>query len=246
MSLDQFVRHSDWIKEIARKAKELPGMTGFIEKYQEKVMQAEITKKKENINTARAQPQHRRNKMDLDQITYIPFPKIPRLFRECVITEKLDGTNAQIVIDPEGNIRAGSRTRWINPGDDNFGFASWVHENQDNLRGLGEGHHFGEWWGFGIQRNYDLTEKRFSLFNTNRWSNSQERPTCCGVVPILYEGVFDTNIVKDTLENLKQTGSIASPGYMKPEGVIVYMKSSNHLYKVLIENDEKPKGKSDG
>jgi len=29
---------------------------------------------------------------------FIPMPKIPRLMREMVITEKLDGTNASILI----------------------------------------------------------------------------------------------------------------------------------------------------
>ena len=31
-----------------------------------------------------------------------PFPKIPRLSREIVITEKIDGTNAQILITDDG------------------------------------------------------------------------------------------------------------------------------------------------
>ena len=35
---------------------------------------------------------------------FIEFPKMARLSRECVITEKIDGTNAQIFIEeyPEG------------------------------------------------------------------------------------------------------------------------------------------------
>lgn len=43
------------------------------------------------------------------------FPKIPRLSRYCVITEKIDGTNAQIYIGDNGEFAAGSRTRWITP-----------------------------------------------------------------------------------------------------------------------------------
>lgn len=86
------------------------------------------------------------------------FPKIARLSRECIITEKLDGTNAQIFIwgsevvlsdgtkagpRPDNipwlwtwhggcgiwSIAAGSRTRWITEVDDNHGFAKWVIEN---------------------------------------------------------------------------------------------------------------------
>lgn len=173
---------------------------------------------------------------------FVPFPKIPRLKRGCVITEKLDGTNAQIVIDAEGNVRAGSRNRWITPEDDNCGFARWVYNNQDELRGLGEGQHFGEWWGNGIQRGYGLNEKRFSLFNAGRWGG--ERPSCCDVVPVLYSGDFTTNTVDWVLDTLREGGSVAAPGFMKPEGVIVFMTASRHLYKVLAENDNQPKGEA--
>ena len=44
-----------------------------------------------------------------------PFVKIARLSREIIITEKIDGTNAQVFIDEAGNIFAGSRTRWLQP-----------------------------------------------------------------------------------------------------------------------------------
>ena len=167
---------------------------------------------------------------------FIPFPKIPRLKRGCVITEKLDGTNAQVVVGEDGTVRAGSRNRWITPEDDNFGFARWVAEHADGLRELGPGQHFGEWWGLGIQRGYNLHERRFSLFNAGRWSNG--RPACCGVVPVLYAGDFSTNAVDETIAALKAEGSRAVPGFMKPEGIIVYMTAARHTYKVLCENDE--------
>src|SRR6478609_1926046 len=136
------------------------------------------------------------------------FPKMPRLSREVIITEKIDGTNAQVLITPEGEIHAGSRTRWITPESDNFGFAAWVRDNREQLLQLGPGRHFGEWWGSGIQRRYGLSEKRWSLFNVQRWclwnqepeaiptadpriTKMQERlPQCCHLVPVLYRGQF--------------------------------------------------------
>ena len=72
------------------------------------------------------------------------FPKMPRLTREVVITEKIDGTNAQIYINQEGEFFVGSRTRWITPENDNYGFAKWCLDNKDELMLLGEGRHFGE------------------------------------------------------------------------------------------------------
>ena len=100
-----------------------------------------------------------------------PFPKIPRLSREIIITEKIDGTNASITITEDGQFLTGSRNRWITPEDDNFGFSAWAHANKDVLMGLGVGTHFGEWWGHGIQRGYGLPKgrRRFSLFNVGRW-----------------------------------------------------------------------------
>lgn len=174
---------------------------------------------------------------------FIPFPKIPRLKRGCIITEKIDGTNAQVVVGDDGSVRAGSRNRWITPEDDNFGFARWVAEHADGLRDLGPGQHFGEWWGLGVQRGYHLHERRFSLFNTGRWSDDEVRPACCHVVPVLYAGDFSTTIVDDVLAELKETGSRAAPGFGKPEGIIVFMTAARHFYKVLAENDDEPKSK---
>lgn len=188
------------------------------------------------------------------------FPKMPRLSRDIVITEKLDGTNAQVFVGEDGTVLAGSRTRWITPQDDNYGFAGWVDEHQDELALLGPGHHFGEWWGQGINRNYGLKERRFSLFNVQRWAlfgtepkkyptadprifKTQEfLPECCGLVPVLYQGHFFMFEVDQALFILDKEGSKAAPGFMNPEGVVVYHTAGNLSFKKTIEKDEQPKG----
>jgi len=117
---------------------------------------------------------------------FIKFPKIARYDRNIIITEKIDGTNAQIYIGcghddlpdakpvgdwDEWGIWAGSRNRWLTPEKDNHGFAKWVAANQQDLIAhLGPGLHYGEWWGQGIQRKYGLDHHRFSLFNVIRWN----------------------------------------------------------------------------
>lgn len=171
-----------------------------------------------------------------------PFQKIPRLKRECVITEKIDGTNAVVFIDDDGHVFAGSRSRWITPADDNYGFAKWVDANVEELSKLGPGRHFGEWWGSGIQRRYDLSEKRFSLFNVGRWADASELPSCCHLVPVIYHGPFSTDAVDLAVDSLRAEGSRAAPGYMRPEGVIVYLPAARSLFKVTLEKDEQPKG----
>ena len=199
---------------------------------------------------------------------YPAFQKIPRFNREVVITEKIDGTNGLVyvadhsmplysggsVFGAEGSdgpiwIQAGSRNRWLTPEADNFGFAAWVRDNAEELAKLGPGHHYGEWYGKGIQRGYGLEEKRFALFNSARWTD--ERPECCDVVPVLYKGTADRIMYRDTLreapwypelEDLRSAGSRAVPGFMRPEGIVIYHTAARQLFKVLLENDELPKG----
>lgn len=187
------------------------------------------------------------------------FPKIARLSRDAIITEKLDGTNASVYIFnrehpvendgvipphfvlPDGMALAvGSRTRWITPQDDNYGFARWVEGNLDQLATLGEGHHFGEWWGKGIQRGYGIAEKRFSLFNTSRWGT--ERPECCHVVPTLATGIFNTEYADHVLDILSRQGSVAAPGFDKPEGIVVYHVASRQLFKKTLDKNDAAKG----
>ena len=208
-------------------------------------------------------------------IEFSEFEKISRLNREVIVTEKIDGTNGQVHIRiAEGStaelgydtqidisgvphyIRAGSRSRWVvfTGSDDNNGFGRWVHANAQDLATLGTGSHFGEWWGQGIQRRYGLTEKRWSLFNVGRWANKAEpllekqvyTPVCCHVVPILAQGVGINFPVERALHQLRTNGSFAAPGFMKPEGIVVWHTHARTLFKVTLERDEEPKGKSSG
>lgn len=181
------------------------------------------------------------------------FQKIARLSRDCVVTEKIDGTNAQVYFPEDGGpMLAGSRNRWITPDSDNFGFAKWAVEHEDELRvGLGLGRHYGEWWGAGIQRRYGLDHKRFSLFNVARWVDVHEfshlsekqsfAPECCRVVPVLYRGLFSTDAVNEALYLLDVNGSTAAPGFAKPEGLVVWHEAARQLFKKTIEKDEAPK-----
>ena len=183
------------------------------------------------------------------------FHKIPRLNREIVVTEKIDGTNAQIHIIPgeteipespvaineEFMMFAGSRNRYITPEKDNFGFAKFVQDNAEELFKLGPGRHYGEWWGKGIQRGYELDHKRFSLFNVNKWTDGGVRPSCCHVVPILAMGTFDSLAIEDVIGLMRSYGSTAAPGFMDPEGIMVYHTAANQYFKVTCKDDNKPK-----
>jgi hypothetical protein len=198
------------------------------------------------------------------------FEKISRLNRGVIVTEKIDGTNGQVNIRPADGaefehgydiqvdidgvphyVRAGSRNRWVVHfgTDDNNGFGRWVYAHAHELAALGPGAHFGEWWGQGIQRNYGLAEKRWSLFNVGRWVPSGDAPgakqscapPCCHVVPILAIDVGIDATVERALEILRRGGSVAAPGFMKPEGVVVFHTHARTLFKVTLERDQEHK-----
>ena len=207
---------------------------------------------------------------------FIPFPKIARFSREVIVTEKIDGTNAQVYIEElEGHdieealvcrdglaLYAGSRSRWVTPVKDNHGFARWCLEHREELLQLGPGRHFGEWWGSGIQRGYGLTkgEKRFSLYNVIRWCRHGEipqpiptgdpthvkmqdvLPACVGLVPVLWRGLFDELKPQEILADLQRTGSPAAPGFMRPEGIVIFHVAGNVGFKKTICKDDQPKG----
>lgn len=224
----------------------------------------------------------------MSAIEFQAWPKIPRLRRPITITEKIDGTNAAIIIEPVWNdvgmpgplltsgdviekgrwilqntgafalartqdgkvfvLAAQSRKRLIAPGDDNFGFAHWVGLDPISLvEALGPGRHFGEWWGSGIQRGYGLPEgeKRFSLFNTDRYADVD---TVIGGVPVkpvpilLRRDTFNSTSIDFAVDRLRVGGSVAAPGYRNPEGVIVFHHASQHVFKRLVEGDDVPKG----
>lgn len=164
-------------------------------------------------------------------IEFKAWPKIPRWENSnWIITEKIDGTNACVVIDNEGNIAAQSRTRLITPQEDNFGFAAWVEDNKNDLLKLGKGYHYGEWWGMGIQRGYNQSERIFSLFAT--WREGADLPDCCRTVPVLGK------ILEEALTDLTLNGSRAAPGWGRPEGLIITntdYRSSNVMYKYILD-----------
>lgn len=180
---------------------------------------------------------------------FVAFPKIARWSRDVIVTEKIDGTNAQVFVSEDGqSLIAGSRNRWIAPGDDGFGFAAWVEKNREELLKLGPGSHFGEWWGSGVQRGYGLTkgEKRFSLFNISRWGDGgrDKRPSCCHVVPVLWRGNLDDMPLEGLLAGLILRGSVAAPGFERPEGIVIFHVASGQLFKKTLEDDFESKGEA--
>lgn len=204
------------------------------------------------------------------------WPKIPRLRRDILITEKIDGSNGQISIRPAGSgdydaltdmivededgdrwlVRCGSRNRWLGEGQDNFGFRAWVDANARQLvTTLGEGRHFGEWYGSGIQRGYGLDQRYFALFNAYRWREIDSHDPLGSpvaepivdfghdigltVVPILYVGPWSEGWINAALDLLREGSTVWDPqrADVPAEGVVVYHRASNSSYKVLLEND---------
>lgn len=161
-------------------------------------------------------------------------------------------SNARLVFGPvkmdletpavEYLVAAQSRRRVITPHNDNHGFAGWVWANAEYLaQTLGEGHHYGEWWGVGIQRGYGMSKRVFSLFNLRKWGDIGFTNDQLRTVPVLYRGKFCDYLVDEALHTLRENGSLAAPGYTNPEGVCVFHEDSNQVFKVTLENDHQAK-----
>lgn len=173
-------------------------------------------------------------------VQFEAWPKIPRGNPFLVtITEKMNGTNACIIIQDGIVVGVQSRKRLIFPGKetDNYGFAGWVERNEEEIRTMGNGRHFGEWAGLGIQKNpHCLKEKEFFLFNTERWNpNNPNKPECCNVVPVLFQGEMNARTIPDLMEDQLDTA-----GLTNPEGVVVYYHNSRTMTK---HTHDYPEGK---
>lgn len=196
------------------------------------------------------------------------FPSLTRFSHGWTITEKLDGTNAAILIvyagDPavheyltehpdtsvasvgEFFVFAQSRSKLITPGKstDNHGFARYVQDNAEEIVAkLGEGRHFGEWVGKGInKRHYDLPGKQFALFNTHRWTDA-DLPEQVTVVPVLAGGYMEDPGAQavSCMYAMKAVGSAFAPGFMNPEGVVMYHGPSKTTFKKTYDYDEQGK-----
>ena len=169
-------------------------------------------------------------------IEFKAWEKIPRENPfNVTISEKIDGTNACIIIADGEIVGVQSRKRFITPEDDNYGFAAWVEENKDELITMGDGYHYGEWAGLGIQKNpLQLERKHLFLFNTFRWNeNNPNRPSCCDVVPVLYQGTLKPETIPDLLEELKSKDT-------EREGVVAYYHAFRKYTKHTIKS---PNGK---
>lgn len=170
---------------------------------------------------------------------FVGWPSIQRLSSDIVtVTEKVDGSNGVIWVGPDKQVLAGSRNGWLLDGRENYGFAAWVAAHADTLWMLGEGYHYGEWFGCGIQRGYGLPEKRFASFEYWR----DDLPICMLKVPLLYQGIYRNETLDEQIAILQRYGSKLVPDFMKPEGIVVQYRSAKGVkFKKFCENDLIPK-----
>lgn len=169
------------------------------------------------------------------------FPSIERIGKVFMnITQKIHGSNAQVYIYEENNeikLLCGSRTRWITPESDNYGFARFVYENKEEfIEKLGVGQHFGEWAGPGINSGEGLTEKTFVLFEHRKFPPERPLPPKTVVVPVLYNGKLDIEAINVAMEDLKINGSKLVPGFLRPEGIVVSIAGIR--YKKVFDAEE--------
>lgn len=61
-------------------------------------------------------------------------------------------------------------------------------------------------------------------------------------VRVLWSGEMSRLNVYYTLIILAEEGSTAVPGFMKPEGIMIYHTAANQYFKKTIEKDQEGKG----
>ena len=170
------------------------------------------------------------------QVEFEPWAKIPRaVLGGCIISMKMNGTNACIIIKDGKVVGVQSRKRMINIGkeNDNYGFASYVAQNMEKVLQLGEGRHYGEWAGLGIQKNpHNLESKTFFLFDTRRWGEHNVPPEGIEVVEILHQGEYSRTIIDDVMNTLKTRSE--TEGW-KAEGIVVYLPKIKAMEKHTFE-----------
>lgn len=191
------------------------------------------------------------------------YPKIEQIGKlYMTITQKIHGTNAQILIQDLTNLqdgsicslKAGSRNRWLTPEDDNYGFAKWVWENTDELiKVLGPGIHYGEWCGKGINNGEGLSTKVFVLFDWWKYADREKFPfhpfisetLQIRTVPVLYTGPFSYEKIEEVMADLKANGSKLTPvnWFMKPEGVVIDINGQK--FKKVFDPEDTKWNKSD-
>jgi hypothetical protein len=57
-------------------------------------------------------------------------------------------------------------------------------------------------------------------------------------VPVLYRGPFSSDAVDGVLRHLAEVGSYASPGFMQPEGVVIYHTAARSLFKKTLDKND--------
>jgi hypothetical protein len=185
------------------------------------------------------------------------FSSIPRWSKGVAVSEKIDGTNAQIHIVQYGDeefdfdghawlaiaknferdqyMLVASRNKYIMLDQDNQGFGNWCLANVAELWKLGPGRHYGEWAGPGIQKNpLNLEEKRLFMFNP-KWVD--QGPSCVEIAPVLAE-CMDAGDIDQLMADLKRNGTQVEGGKGQAEGVVIYHHGSGKLYKATYDNPE--------
>jgi hypothetical protein len=56
-------------------------------------------------------------------------------------------------------------------------------------------------------------------------------------VPVLYTGIFDEDAIKYALGRLGHRGSVAAPGFMNPEGLMIWHPAAQQLFKYTLHGD---------
>ena len=180
---------------------------------------------------------------------------------KCYVFYKIDGTNGQVYLDKEGNLKAGSRNRVLTLDNDNAGFYQYVLDNKKIKEYLlkHKNHRlYGEWLVPHSLKTYRYDAwKKFYIFDIalhNDEDDSEEYIPYEIYKPMLDEAELDyvppLAIIKNPAEEnlykcLEKTGQfLVEDGKGKGEGIVIknydfYNKYGRQTWAKIVCNEFK-------
>jgi len=179
---------------------------------------------------------------NLVDVEFVKWRSIKRPEKNTIIiTEKMDGTNGCIIIKDGIIIGVQSRTKLLSIDDDNYGFFAWCAEHAAHIIDvLGDGRHYGEFCGPGINKNrHDLGQRAFFIFNTFVYPTIPES-AYIKKIDLIYTGKYSDLEIRKASFYINLRGMRF--GYC-PEGFVVFYEAFGGYIKHITRSTDMRKNK---
>jgi hypothetical protein len=136
---------------------------------------------------------------------------------KCYVFPKIDGTNASVWLNKDGEVQAGSRKRHLSLEDDNAGFCAWVNQ-QENIKEylIKNPNHrlFGEWLVKHSLKTYkDDAWRKFYVFDVYVDKEDHEIEEGISTMKSLHYDVYKVGMEEHGIDYIPPICSITNGSY---------------------------------